>query len=57
MGHNYTQISIEERCEIARLQAIGSSIRQIAAGLDRSASTITRELKRNTSRQSGYKPS
>ena len=57
MGQKYTQITIEERCEIARLQAAGSSIRQIAASLDRSSSTIARELKRNTSRQSGYKPS
>lgn len=57
MGQKYTQITIEERCEIARLQAAGSPIRQIAASLDRSPSTIARELKRNTSRQSGYKPS
>ena len=31
----YTQVTIEERCEIARLRAAGTSIRQVAAGLDR----------------------
>ncbi len=46
MGNRYTQITIEERCEIARLQTAGDSIRQIAAGLDRAPSTIARELKR-----------
>ena len=35
MGFQYKQISIEERCEIARLRAAGSSLRQIAANLDR----------------------
>ena len=46
MGNRYSQISIEERCEVARLQAAGTSIRQIAASLDRAPSTIARELKR-----------
>ena len=57
MGNRYTQITIEERCELARLQAAGTSIRQIAAGLDRAPSTIARELKRNSSPSTGYKPS
>ena len=56
MGKYYGHVSIEERCEIARLQAEGRSIRQIAAGLDRSPSTVARELKRNGSRTGGYKP-
>jgi IS30 family transposase len=56
MGLRYSQITIEERCEISRLHAEGRSIRQIAAGLDRSPSTVARELKRNGSRKSGYKP-
>jgi IS30 family transposase len=47
MGRTYEQLSLEDRCEIARLQGAGHSIRQIAANLDRSASTIARELKRN----------
>ena len=56
MGQKYAQIDIEDRCEIARLQASGGSIRQIAAALDRSPSTITRELRRNRGRQNGYQP-
>ena len=47
MGRQYDQLGLEERCEIARLQAQGASIRQIAAALDRQPSTISRELKRN----------
>src|SRR6188474_198414 len=47
MGRRYKQLSLEDRCEIARLQAEGRSIRQIAADLDRPPSTISRELRRN----------
>ena len=57
MGEEYNQLSLEERCEISRLQADGRSIRQIAAALDRAPSTIARELKRNSGCQVGYKPS
>src|SRR5438105_6078508 len=57
MGRKYQQLSLENRCEIARLQAAGHSIRQIAAALDRPPSTISRELKRNRGRHIGYKPS
>ena len=56
MGLRYTQISIEERCEIARLRATGASVRQIAASLDRAPSTDARELKRNASGTRGYQP-
>jgi IS30 family transposase len=56
MGRSYAQLSLEERCEISRLQGAGLSIRQIAAALDRAPSTIARELKRNTGREVGYKP-
>jgi len=56
MGQRYNQINLEERCEIARLRSSGSSIRQIASALDRSPSTVAREMKRNSSKQSGYKP-
>ena len=55
MGNRYKQVSIEERCEIARLHAEGGSVRQIAASLDRAPSTVARELKRNGS-ATGYKP-
>ena len=56
MERTYEQLSLEDRCEIARLSANGSSLRQIAAALDRSPSTISRELKRNRGVQVGYKP-
>jgi IS30 family transposase len=47
MGRKYELLSLEDRSEIARFFANGSSIRQIAATLDRLPSTISRELKRN----------
>lgn len=53
----YRQLSIEERCEIARLHEGGQSIRKIAAALDREPSTISRELSRNTGAKIGYQPS
>jgi IS30 family transposase len=56
MDRQYTQLSLEDRCAIATLHAQGRSIRQIATALDRSPSTISRELKRNHGREVGYKP-
>ena len=56
MGHCYGQLSLEERCTIARLHEAGQSCRQIATAMDRSASTISRELRRNRGVQVGYKP-
>jgi IS30 family transposase len=56
MGTKYDQLSLEERCEVARLRATGCSLRKIAATLDRSASSISRELKRNQGQQIGYRP-
>ena len=56
MEKRYRQVTIEERCEIARLLAGGRSIRQIDADLDRSASTVARELKRNGSKSRGCQP-
>ncbi len=53
MGRWYDQLSLEERCTIARLQAEGGSLRQIAAALHRAPSTVTREMKRNRGRN-GY---
>ena len=53
-GSKIWHLSIEERCEVARLRTAGYSVRQIAASLDRSPSTISRELKRNGSRTQGY---
>src|SRR5665213_3598822 len=56
MGREYSQLGLEERIEISRLSQEGRSIRQIAAALDRAASSITRELRRNGGVQVGYKP-
>jgi IS30 family transposase len=56
MGEHYEHLSLEERCQIAQLRGEGRSIRQIAAAVDRPPSTISRELKRNSGAQLGYKP-
>ena len=56
MGDRYEQLSLEERCTIARLREAGHSLRQIAAALDREPSTLSRELKRNSGRKIGYQP-
>jgi IS30 family transposase len=56
MGEQYGQLTLEERCTIARLHAEGHSIRQIAAALDRAPSSISRELKRNSGAKVGYQP-
>ena len=57
MEIQYTHLNIEERCQIARLRTQGYSLRQIAATLDRTPSTIARELTRNDSKTLGYQPS
>jgi IS30 family transposase len=49
-------LSPHEREEIAVRHAAGSSARQIAAVLDRSPSTISRELARNRADDGRYKP-
>src|SRR5260221_13562264 len=56
MGTKYSHLSLDERHTIARLRAEGQSCRKIAAGLDRPASTITRELKRNIGSHLAYRP-
>jgi IS30 family transposase len=48
MGTHYDQLSDGERKVIGRLHAAGRSQRQIAALLNRPASTISRELRRNS---------
>ncbi|WP_051960349.1 IS30 family transposase [Devosia riboflavina] len=53
MGRRYEHFSISERVEIARLLGVGTSLRQIATALCRSASSICREIERNGG-QSGY---
>ena len=57
MGTRYQHLTIEERCELARLRAEGHSVRHVAASLDRSPSTVARELRRNGSKTQGYRPS
>ena len=56
MGRSYRQLSLEDRCSIARLHEAGQSKRQIAAALGRSPSTIAREMKRNQGSTVGYRP-
>src|SRR5216683_2351562 len=56
MGEQYDHFTVEERGTIACLRQAGQSIRQIAAALDRSPSSVSRELKRNHGAQVGYKP-
>ena len=56
MGTQYGHLILEERCELARLQAAGRSIRQIATALDRAPSTVAREVKRNGAQTGDYKP-
>ncbi len=48
MGTSYGQLCLKERIEIYRLLADGKSLHFIAARLGRRASTISRELKRNS---------
>jgi IS30 family transposase len=56
MPKAYSQVSLEDRCEIARRLGEGQSLRQIAAALDRPTSTISREIARNSGRKAGYRP-
>ena len=56
MGTHYHHLTLEDRCDMARLHADGRSLRQIAATLDRPPSTVAREMKRNRSHTQGYQP-
>jgi IS30 family transposase len=56
MAKGYSQLSLDDRIQIAHLQDQGCSIRQIAARVDRAPSTIGRELKRNKAATKLYKP-
>jgi transposase, IS30 family len=56
MGRSYQHLGLDERCAIAQRRAAGESVRQIAAALDRSPSSIAREVKRNGGAKLGYKP-
>ena len=56
MGKRYGHLTLEERCQLACLQAAGRSLRQIAATLDRAPSTVAREVTRNGAQTGDYKP-
>lgn len=56
MGRRYKQISVDERSEIAWRREAGQTYRQIAAALDRSASSIVREVARNSMARGQYQP-
>jgi len=49
-------LSQDERIEIADLRRAGMSLRQIAAGLGRAPSAISRELRRNAAAGGDYRP-
>jgi IS30 family transposase len=52
----YSHLTVDERDRIAGLKAEGLSLRAIARALGRSASTISRELKRNALGSGAYRP-
>ena len=56
MSH-YRHLSISERESIWENKLLGKNLREIAAITGRSASTISRELKRNQSPRRSYRPS
>jgi len=47
MAHRYEQLSLEERDMINEMKVMGESVRATARALQRSPSTISRELRRN----------
>lgn len=53
---NYTHLTASERDRIAELKSVGSGVQAIAAALGRSASTISRELRRNALDSGVYRP-
>ena len=57
MGNCYSHLSSMEREEISRAVALGCGVRLIAWQLGRSASTVSRELRRNAERRTtGRRP-
>ena len=56
MGKKYDQLDIDERYELYRLHEAGKAIREIGRLMGRSASTISRELRRNALPRGEYKP-
>ena len=56
MGKTYDQLDINERYEIYRLREADMSFREIGRVMGRSASTISREVKRNSLPRGEYRP-
>ncbi len=56
MGKHYDQLQERERIEIGRLLSAGLSRSEIARRLQRSCSTISREINRNRWPAHGYQP-
>ncbi len=53
---SYTHLTLEEREYLHKKKMEKWSIRQIAASMGRSPSTISREIKRNTMSDGRYRP-
>ncbi len=47
MSSDYHQLAYDERCQIKILLSTGKSLREIAELMNRSPSTISREITRN----------
>ncbi len=56
MGKRYDQLDLDDRIEISRLHAAGKSRHEIAHLMGRNASTISRELRRNSFPRGEYMP-
>lgn len=55
MGKQHNQLTLDEREKISILKASGKSLREIGELLGKHASTISRELKRNSFKAFGFK--
>ena len=56
MGKIYNQLDLDERIELDRLRDAGHSLRRIGTLMNRSHTTLSRELRRNMLPKAGYKP-
>ncbi len=56
MGTEYSQLDIDERYELFRLREAGTAQKEMAVLMNRSESTISRELRRNALPMGGYRP-
>jgi transposase, IS30 family len=56
MGTAYNHLDIDERYELFRLREAGIAQKEIAVLMNRSESTISRELRRNALPKGGYRP-